>query len=193
MKIRRPLAVVLAAGLALTVVACGDDDGSEEGASSSTSTTVAGQADQTTTTISDEDFAATADEVEAAVQDAGDDLCAVGMAPQQLPTPSTPAQLERMLEIFQQTLDVAASTLEGDDPESAAALRKAASDLIAEAEAADYDMGMISGDSLPKALQSPEYLKASEALNKKFSAECQQVTAGGDSPDTTAPESAPEG
>ena len=176
MTIRRPLAVLLAAGLAFSVAACSDDDGSDEGSSSSTTTTAA---EQTTTTISDEEFSAKADEVAAAVQAAGTDLCAVGVAPQELPTPGTPAQLERMLQIFKQTLDVAANALEPDDAESAEALRTAASDLIAEAEAADYDIGFISGDSMPQALQSPEYLKASEALNTKYAAECQPSASGG--------------
>jgi hypothetical protein len=192
MTIRRPLAVLLAAGLAFSVAACSDDDGSDEGSSSSTTTTAADAAEQTTTTISDEEFSAKADEVAAAVQAAGTDLCAVGVAPQELPTPGTPAQLERMLQIFKQTLDVAASALEADDAESAEALRTAASDLIAEAEAADYDMSFISGDSMPEALQSPEYLAASEALNTKFAAECQPSAGGGgatgEAPETTAPQ-----
>jgi hypothetical protein len=192
MTIRRSLAVLLAAGLALTAAAC-SDDGSEEGSGSSTSTSAADTPEQTTTTISDEEFFAAADQASAAVEAAGTDLCAVGPALSALPmAPSTPAQLERMLQIFQQSLDVAASTLESDDPQSAEALRTAARDLIAEAEAADYDLSLVSGDSVLDALRSTEYMQASEALDTKYKAECGTGEAGAQG-NATSPSTVPEG
>ena len=192
MTFRRPLAVLLAAGLALTAAAC-SDDGPEEGSGSSTSTTSAPE--QTTTTLDDEEFGKRMDEVQAIVDAAGSDLCAVVAAPQALPSPSSPAQLERVLQLYKEAIEVAAAALETDDPQSAEVLRTGAADLLEEAAAVDYDIRFLTGDSAPESVSSPEYMKASEALNAKYAAECGPPGAGGGSgaPDTTVPEAAPEG
>lgn len=193
MTIRRTLAALLASSLALTAAACSDDGSDEGSGSTTTSTTV----EQTTTTLSDEEFDARADEAAVALEAAGADLCAVGPALQSMPmAPSTPAQMERMLHLFQQALEMAASALEPTDPQSAAALRDAASGVIAEAEAADYDLSLMSGDSVLESLQSTDYLQASAALDAKYKADC--GTPGGEqgSPsatETTVPQSAPQG
>ena len=192
MTIRLPLAALLAGGLALTMAACSDD---EPEAGSSSSTTSVDLPEQTTTTLSDEQFSQQMEQVEAIVDAAGSDLCAVVAAPQALPSPGTPAQLERVLELYAEAIDVAAGALDEEDPQSAAVLRTGAADLIEEAEAVDYDIRFLSGDSAPDSVSSPEYMKASEALNEKYASECGAPgTEGGDgTPETTAPEPAPEG
>ena len=194
MTIRRSLAVLLAAGLALGAAACSDDAGGEEGSGSSSSTTEAPET--TTTTIADDEYFAAIDDAEASLAAAGSDLCAVSTATQTLPPPGNPAQVERALDVYRATYEAAAAALEPDDPTSAAALREAVDALINAAEEADYSTEFLDGENPPAALTSEEFQNASQALQAKYNEECAQQAAPGapEAPESTeAPEAAPEG
>ena len=191
MTIRRPLAVLLAAGLALAVAACSDDGGSEDGASSSSSSVATEST--TTTTITDAQYEEVIGEALGALDEVGSDLCALSAinAPQP-PAPANPQQTEQYISLYTAMYGSVAAAIEDDDPQSAEALRAGAAKLKEEAEAADYDATFASPENPPASLTTPEFTAALQSVTEQFTTQCQQQS-GGDSPDTTVPESAPEG
>ncbi len=194
MTFRRPLAVLLAAGLALATVAC-SDDGSEDGSSSS-STTTSAPAQATTTTITDAQYQAIVGEARTAMEQAGDDLCALSAitAPEP-PAPANEEQTKMWVELYKAAHDALAATVEAEDPEAAETLRAGAAKMADDAAAANYDPSFASSENPPAALVDPEFVTAIEAATANFASECGTPGAegGSGSPDTTVPDAAPEG
>lgn len=182
MTIRRPLAVVLAAGLALSVAACSDDDGNGEGSSSSTTTTAAAQ---TTTTITDAEYQSLVGQAHDALEEAGDDLCALSAI--NTPEPPAPANAEQTklwVELYKAAHDALAATVEQEDPQSAETIRAGAAKMAEDAAAADYSPSFASPENPPEALVDQEFVTAIQAATARFATECQ--AAGGD--EGTAPQ-----
>jgi len=186
---RRALVAVLALAVPLGVAACSDD---EDGGATTTTTTEQGAQDQadepedtdaTTTTVSDADFSEQVAQARGALEAAGADLCKLVDTPTLSSVPTTSAQMREWVGLNRDLLEFAATALEGDDPESAAALRAAGTALVEHAEAAGYPADMLQNEAeLPEELTGQAYADAALAMQQKVVADCPQQSP------TTVPE-----
>ncbi len=182
MRITRTCAVLLLVPALITFVACGDDDaGDADRTTSSTSAPEAPEDSSTTTsTLTDEEFSSRVAEARAGLQAAEGDLCGIVEAPPLDAVPTTSAQMEEWVGFNVEVLEFAATALEGDDPQSAEAMRSAATALARHAEEAGYPADLLSDvDSLPEELTGPAYADAALAMQQKVSAECSGGLGGG--------------
>lgn len=173
MRTLRTLAALLAVPALLSLAACSDDDGSSEGSTTTTAERPADGETTTTTALTDEEFASQIDAARASLDEARGDICAVVEGPVLDALPATSEQMREWVAFNDELLEFAASALEGDDPESAEALRSAGSALVEHAEAEGYPPDMLASDSdLPEELTGEAYAQAALAMQQKVTSDC---------------------
>lgn len=168
----------IAAALAVLIVAvaCTDDTPRSSGSGDSSTTTADTTEESTTsavpTTVAEDEFQEAVRRTRQMLEDGEGDVCTISAATSSMPLPATEAQVRVAIEIYGQIFEVAAASLENEDPASAAAIRSMVEQLVAEAEEAGYAPSFLDPDSPPAAFESPEYAAAAQALGEKYTAEC---------------------
>lgn len=156
MRLRSITAIVFVAAVALVASACSNDDG---GSTASTTSAVeeAGGADTGATSgddadgpaeavapvdpLDDEEFAAAVEGVRSDLTAAGDDPCKLvqSQGVDLVPEPVGPTQSQMTVELFAEMMGSMADALDANGKgESAASLRGAAEQVVAEGQAAGY-------------------------------------------------------
>lgn len=178
--VRLTAAATLAAA-AVTVGACSSDD------SSAKSTTTAKGAPSTSTpvpsTVNDADFEKQAATAEAMIANAGKDPCAVVQAfgpASALPTPTNATQTERGVRVVAGLFDSAAASAPAQAAGDATVLHQAATDLIAEGQAAGWKPDWLTKN--PKTITDPKVTQAFTNYQSAVAATC-----GGGGPTTSTP------
>lgn len=164
--IRRVVAVVAVVAVTTAVAACGGED--EPAPDTTQATTPTTEAPSSEDTFDSEVAAA-----REAMERAGTDLCALSDTLSALPTPTAPEHVKPTIELFALAYRGAATAIEGDDPDSAAALRSAMDALESEADAADYSMDFITGEEPPPALRGDAFTAASQQLQAAYAERCE--------------------
>jgi hypothetical protein len=150
-------AAIALVALAVTVGACSSDDD----ASPRSSTTVTTTSVPTPSTVTDADFDAEATTAELMIRNAGGDPCAVATAfapASSLPTPVNPVQTERGVRVVAELFTTAAATAPPEAAADAAVLQQAATDLVAEGEAAGWAPNWLMQN--PASLSDPRFVQA---------------------------------
>lgn len=170
--------MVAAAVLSLTLVggACSGDEEAEE-----TTTTAAAEGSTTTSVaeLSDEEFAAKADEALDAVNEAGTDLCQIFLATSSAlgpeAPPSSPEQVRITVELQVALLEAIAAT-EPVVPESKATIERIAGELQSAAAAADYSEDFFNDGALAGIINGQELVTALTPYQTRFQSECAPTT-----------------
>jgi hypothetical protein len=167
-----PLVVALTCALALLGASCAGDD-EESGAT--TSTTEAVPDTEPTTTMSEEVFTAEVADIRTQLDAAGDDACPIvttfTMAGGELASRTDPAAVEQLVKLYADVLRSLADTRQVAAAGTADATRRAADQLVAEAEAAQYSVEALQASTT---LQSPEFVEAFSSI-QQIVTECNVV------------------
>lgn len=185
-RIRRSalVTVALAASLTLVAAACGDSD---TGSSSDKTTTTEKKQDKETTTTEagsgdTPEFGPALDQAEQGLEDASGDACALAeflSSLDNLPDPADPQEVERAVDFVAAMLTAVADTAPEANAAQAATLKKAATDLVAEGQAADFSVDWFNGQDTPTTLSDPEVSAALGEFQSQTSTQC------GSAPSTT--------
>jgi len=165
-------AVGIACLIAVGVSCSGDDDTSARSSTTAPSTSVAAPS-----TVDDADFDKQAATAEAMIANAGNDPCRIvtAFAPaSSLPTPINAEQTQRGVKViaglFTSAADSAPPAAAGD----AAVLRQAATDLVAEGEAAQWSPDWLL--KIPKAISDAKVVQAFTNYQKAVATTCGGAT-----------------
>ncbi|CAN5604732.1 hypothetical protein BH10ACT3_BH10ACT3_10420 [soil metagenome] len=153
-------AAVLIAGLALFAGACGSSDSDAETTTTKKETTTTasdssdssdGTDDSTEDTVSDEDFDAAVDEVSGQLDETGGDICGVlevmgGSGSNELPTPSTKAQVKTAVALLDQLFGAIADAAPAEYASEADTIRTAMTGFDETAKEKDYDPEWFNSD-----------------------------------------------
>jgi hypothetical protein len=176
--------MVAAAMLSLTLLAgaCSGDEEAEETTTTAASEGSEGSEDSTSTTVaelSDEEFAAKADEALDAVTAAGTDLCelfdATSSALGPEAPPSSPEQVRITVEL-QVALLKAIAASEPVVPESKATIDRIADELAAAASSAEYSEDFFNDGALAGIINGQELVTALTPYQTRYQSECAPTT-----------------
>ena len=170
---RLTIGALLLAVLGLFAGACGSDDKADETTTTKKDTTTTeadGQDEDTDDSsevedVSDDEFDAAVGEISATVEGANGDICVLmevlSTGTIGLPNPSTPAQVKTATDFVAQVLNAVADAAPAESASDAEAIRAAANQVEADAEANDYD---------PEWMNSPDYspLGSDEAMTALY-------------------------
>mgnify|MGYP001177799622 CR=1 FL=1 len=183
---RRPLgsfrrraarAALAAAALSAAVLAVGACSSSDDSSTSRSSTSVTTTSAPTPSTVDDADFDAQATTAELMIRNAGTDPCKVAQAfgpASSLPTPVNATQTERGVRVVAALFESAAASAPEGAAGDAPVLRKAAADLIAEGEAAEWTPNWLM--QTPEAIASTEVTQAYSSYQAAAAAVCGTTT-----------------
>ena len=189
MTTRRALSVALIATLALFAGACGGDS---DDASKDTTTTVVDDATETTTTLTDDDYAARIEAVNAAIDAAGTDVCALASSMEETPpAPSTPAQVELFVGTAVKLYQAIGATFPAEATASTEAWNTLANELQTAAADAGYPVDFFEGEGAAAVLSGPTYEAATTEYQAIYQEQC-ATDAPADEGGATA-ETIPEG
>jgi len=177
MSLRRLLSALLVVPALLLLGACsGDDEGSATTTTEDSGPSSGDQpstSDSAPTTVTDEAFASQVAQARAAIEAADGDLCKLLDATTLTAIPTTSDQMKDQVALSRDALVSVADAVDGDDPESAAALRAAATALVEHAEATGYPPDLFADEEgLPEELTGQAFADAGLAMQERYTTEC---------------------